>query len=82
MIRGQASCSQIMRGEIKMGKRIAQFLKVSLLTYIIYKLAMSALNISPFRVRDFKLTDLVLDFGIWVVAWVISSFFLDRTSKR
>ncbi|HOB09574.1 MAG: hypothetical protein WAP20_06140 [Limnochordia bacterium] len=65
-----------------MGKRIAQFLKVSLLTYIIYKLAMSALNISPFRVRDFKLTDLVLDFGIWVVAWVISSFFLDRTSKR
>ncbi|HHX01034.1 MAG TPA: hypothetical protein GX739_00020 [Firmicutes bacterium] len=65
-----------------MRKKLIHYLKVTLLAYIIYKLTMSAFNITQFSVRSFRIVDLVLDFGIWVVAWIISSFFLERWSAK
>mgnify|MGYP000995244147 CR=1 FL=1 len=65
-----------------MRKKLMHYLKITTLAWIIYKLAMSAFNISQFSVRDFRLDSLVLDFGIWVVAWIISSFFLERWAPK
>ncbi|HKM17342.1 MAG: hypothetical protein GX228_06795 [Firmicutes bacterium] len=63
-------------------KKIGHFLKITTLAYIIYSLMISAFNITRFSVREFSLTSLVLDFAVWVVAWIISSFFLERWWKK
>ncbi len=60
---------------------IGRNLKIILLAYVLYKIIMFLFNMEGIDFRDFKLFNLMLDLGIWVVAWVISTMIFKLVSK-